>query len=69
MKGQWRVWCGHRNAGIGWFRLLGVGLAWRDHRSWPPRFTERYSGQHGITRRTFVHFGPWCVHLTTWRHP
>lgn len=69
MSGQWRVWIARRGEGLGWFRLLGVGLAWKDHRSHRALFSERYSGQHGVPKRHYLHLGSWCIHLTTWRHP
>jgi hypothetical protein len=69
MTTQWRVWSGRKGTRIGWFRFLGYGLAWRDHGCYPPMFSERYNGQHGIPRRRYLHLGRWCFLVTTWRHP
>ena len=66
---QWGVWQARRGDRIGWFRLLGVGLAWRDHGMYPPLLSERYSGQHSFRKRRYLHLGRWCVLVTTWRHP
>lgn len=65
----WRIWCGGRSDRIGWFRLLGYGLAWADHRLHPPLLSERYAGQHGFRRGIYLHVGSWCIQATTWRHP
>ena len=46
-----------------WFRLFGWGLAVRNHRHIPPLFSERYNGQHGFRRRTYLHVGSWCLHV------
>lgn len=43
------------------FRIKGYGLALRDHRAFPPLFSERYNGQHGVRKRFYLHVGPWCL--------
>ena len=69
MTDQWRVYCGARGDRIGWFRLLGVGVAWKDHTQHRALLSERYSGRHGFRKRRYLHLGSWCLQLTTWRHP
>jgi hypothetical protein len=56
-------------AGCGWFRVLGVGLAWVDRDRHPPLLSERYAGRHGFRRRRVLRVGRWCVTATTWRNP
>lgn len=39
-----------------WFRLLGYGFAWSVvGPNYRPIFSERYSGQHGISKRHIVY--------------
>jgi hypothetical protein len=40
---------------IGWIRIFGYGIAWKNHRSYPALFSERY----GYCRT--LHLGDWCL--------
>lgn len=63
IRGVWltvMIWPSHRG---GFFRLFGYGAGLTDHRIDPPLFSERYNGTHGISRRTYIHIGPWCVRI------
>jgi hypothetical protein len=66
---RWRAWEHAWSWQVGWFRILGYGIAWVNHRKHPPLFTERYAGQHGIPKKPRLHIGHWCFRPTTWRHP
>lgn len=35
----------HSTRGLGWFRIFGFGLHWKDTRIHPLLFSERYSGR------------------------
>lgn len=56
LSGRW-----YRGEREGWFRVLGWGLALRDHSRMRPLWSERYSGQFGVPARVYLHVGRWCV--------
>lgn len=38
---RWPVWCGYRELGLWWFRVLGYGVRWKDTRRHRLLFSER----------------------------
>lgn len=53
----------YTRAGIGWFRILGRGLHWKDTRRHPLLFSER----HGFRKRR--QFGPWSFSFLARNRP
>lgn len=53
------LFCGMRQSGQGWFRVLGFGLAWKDTRLHPLLFSERNGYRKGLR------LGAWMFHLLT----
>ena len=47
-----RFMCGYRGRGLGWFRIFGYGLSWKDTRVSPPLFSQREG------YRSRLHLGP-----------
>lgn len=64
------VFEGSRVKGAGWFRILGVGIAWADHKLHGELMNRRYVGKHGAgyKRRLWVE-DRWQFVITTWRNP
>ena len=55
--GGYGVFCYHREPGLTWFRVFGVGLVVKDTTRHSPTFSERM----GLVRR--VRLGRWTVSL------
>jgi hypothetical protein len=51
-----RFFSGSRRRGTWWIRILGYGVHFHDHRTWPPRFEER----EGLDRKLRLRIGAWC---------
>ncbi len=53
---EWPAWMFHHDRGIGYFRLYGWGVQWRDTRSHPPTYGPR-------AQWTKVGIGPYLFRL------
>ena len=53
--GTWRLFCGSFRPGMGWFRIFGIGVSWKDTTRHELIFSERY----GHTRPLRV--GAWRI--------
>jgi hypothetical protein len=49
--------CGFSQKGIGWFRVFGIGISWKDTRIHPLMFSERYGYCKGLR------IGWWMLHF------
>ena len=47
--------CGYKGEGMGWFRVLGYGLSWKDLRIHPRSFPER------LNCIRFFQLGPFLI--------
>jgi len=44
-----RVWSSYNKNGLGWFRIFGYGLKWKNIKHRPLLFSERHGYTKGIT--------------------
>ncbi len=49
--GSWPAWCSYRRDGIGWFRIFGYGIHWKDTRRHRLLFSERNGYTRALTIR------------------
>jgi hypothetical protein len=57
------IFCGRSVKGMGWFRLFGVGVSWKDTRVHPLVFSERLGSRKGLR------VGPWIFHFLAYVPP
>jgi hypothetical protein len=53
--GDWPLFCGSFKPGLGWFRIFGAGLSWKDAKRHGLMFSER----NGFSRR--LRIGSWGI--------
>ena len=46
-----RIWSSYYENGIGWFRIFGIGLHWKDINRHELLFSQRYGYKKAITIR------------------
>lgn len=64
-----KIWEGARATRCGWFRVLGVGLAWADQRMHPPLYNIVRIGERASRYKIRITIGHWQFTWTTRRNP